>query len=116
MEQAKTFACNTVDRVAISPQNTVSAMMYVPTHPVDRPSPARGSGRPDTRPPRLSLLISDALTNGHPRHRYRIGIDAKYIFTPLVKLPTFLTDYIYWLTTAALPLPASLQAKRDAQF
>ena len=74
--------------------------------------------RTDTRAwpgPPLSL-IRDALTNGHPRHRYRIGIDAKYVFTPLVKLPTFLTDYIYWLTTAALPLPASLQAKRDAQF
>ena len=39
MEQAKTFACNTVDRVAISPQNTVSAMMYVPMHPGLWPDP-----------------------------------------------------------------------------
>ena len=44
MEQAKTFACNTVDRVAISPQNTVSAMVYVATHPVNH---ARRVARPD---------------------------------------------------------------------
>ena len=63
------------------------------------------------RLPSLRRAASDALTSAHPRHRYRVGFDAKYIFPVLVKLPTFITDYIYLLSNLLLPSPAALQRR-----
>ena len=53
------------------------------------------------------------MTDSHPRHRYRVGLDAHVLFPTLAKLPTFWTDSAYLLSTMELPLPAAVKARRN---
>ena len=62
---------------------------------------------------RKILNGSNALTDTHPRHRYRVGIDARTLFVLMSKLPTFLTDTLYLLQERTRPLPAAIKARRQ---
>ncbi|KAM6216402.1 retinol dehydrogenase 16-like [Rhynchocyon petersi] len=49
--------------------------------------------------------IEHALTACHPRTRYSVGWDAKFLYIPLSYLPTALVDYMFYLNS---PKPANV--------
>jgi len=57
---------------------------------------------------------SAALTDTHPRHRYRVGYDTNTIFLLLSKLPTFWTDKAYRLIQRNVPPPAGAKRLKTA--
>jgi hypothetical protein len=64
---------------------------------------------------RVRDIASAALTDARPRHRYRVGLDARYFFPVLSKLPTVWSDALYLLPQRTWPLPAAVAARRHHQ-
>ncbi|KAL9983853.1 hypothetical protein ACROYT_G006094 [Oculina patagonica] len=52
--------------------------------------------------------VVDALTSQSPRDRYLVGLDARFFYVWMARLPTFLSDFILRRMSTKLPLPLPL--------
>jgi hypothetical protein len=54
-----------------------------------------------------------ALLGSFPRARYVVGMDAKFIFSPLIALPEWLSDWLLFKSQPNQPLPAALLRRKS---